>query len=48
MRSSGAASTAEPVVSGFRHEALLYSSDDEFLEQTTRFILDGVARTKPS
>lgn len=29
-------------VSGFRHEALFYSSDDEFLAGTVPFILEGV------
>jgi anti-sigma regulatory factor (Ser/Thr protein kinase) len=30
-------------VRGFRHEALLYAGDDEFLEGVTRFIDDGIA-----
>jgi anti-sigma regulatory factor (Ser/Thr protein kinase) len=31
-------------VRGFRHEAFLYSGDDEFLDGVTRFIGDGIAR----
>jgi anti-sigma regulatory factor (Ser/Thr protein kinase) len=33
-----------PPVRGFRHEAFLYSGDDEFLRGITRFVSDGVAR----
>jgi anti-sigma regulatory factor (Ser/Thr protein kinase) len=31
----------------FRHEALLYAGDDEFLAATVPFITDGVARDEP-
>ncbi len=47
MRSAGiAAASAGPGVSGFRHEALLYSTDDEFIEQTTTFIAQGLAHNE--
>ena len=32
---------------GFRHEALLYSGRDDFLDRTLPFVLDGVARREP-
>ena len=34
-------------MSGFRHEALLYSGRDDFLDRTLPFVLDGVARREP-
>lgn len=33
---------------GFRHEALLYASEDEFLTETTAFIRDGLAAGEPT
>lgn len=33
---------------GFRHEALLYTSEDEYLTETTAFIRDGLAAGEPT
>jgi anti-sigma regulatory factor (Ser/Thr protein kinase) len=41
--SAGLASSA-----GFRHEALLYGGDNDFLEGTLRFLREGVAREEPA
>ena len=39
---------ADPVdTSGFRHEALFYSGDDEFLAGTLPFVREGVALGEP-
>jgi anti-sigma regulatory factor (Ser/Thr protein kinase) len=35
-------------VAAFRHEALLYAGDAEFVEGTARFIRDGVERREPT
>lgn len=41
--------TALPVTAGdpFRHEALLYAGDDEYVARTVPFILDGLRRGEP-
>jgi anti-sigma regulatory factor (Ser/Thr protein kinase) len=39
--------TAEPALSSFRHEALLYSTPSEFVECVSAFASDGVARGEP-
>lgn len=32
----------------FRHEALLYAGEDDFVEHTSRFLLEGVERDEPA
>jgi anti-sigma regulatory factor (Ser/Thr protein kinase) len=33
---------------GFRHEAMLYSGDEDFVERALRFLREGVAREEPA
>ena len=39
---------APPAIDGFRHEALLYSSDDELLEVAVPFLRAGIAAREPT
>jgi len=39
---------AEPVASGFHHEAMLYAGDAEFLAGALRFLRDGWERDEPA
>ncbi|MDQ3293693.1 MAG: MEDS domain-containing protein, partial [Actinomycetota bacterium] len=41
---AGGPSGGRGVATAFRHEALLYAGDDEFVEATVPFIVDGLAR----
>jgi anti-sigma regulatory factor (Ser/Thr protein kinase) len=45
VRASPAA--ASPIQAGFRHEALLYAGSTEFVDQVTRFVVDGLALDQP-
>ena len=36
-----------PIPTGFRHEALLYAGSAEFVDQVTRFVVDGLALDQP-
>jgi anti-sigma regulatory factor (Ser/Thr protein kinase) len=42
-----AASNGRQATEGFRHEALFYATDDEFLDGTTAFIRDALAADEP-
>jgi hypothetical protein len=47
MRSVGAKAGAAWAHDGFRHEALLYAGEDEFVDATAGFVADGVAADEP-
>ncbi len=38
----------QPSISGYRHEALLYAGQDEFLASTASFIRDGITAGEPT
>jgi anti-sigma regulatory factor (Ser/Thr protein kinase) len=38
----------QPSISGYRHEALFYAGQDEFLESTATFIRDGITAGEPT
>jgi len=44
LRAAALALPTEPVTPGFRHEAMRYEGDDEFLTGTLRFLREGLAR----
>src|SRR4051794_39480103 len=39
--------TKEPAAAGFRHEALFYRGEEEFLRRATTFVRDGLAAGAP-
>lgn len=48
LREAAPARAAESVNVGFRHEAMLYAGDDEFLTGTLRVLGEGLARDEPA
>ena len=48
LHSGRPASAAPASAAGFRHEAMLYAGDDDFLEGALRFLREGIARTEPA
>jgi len=48
LRAAAPLRWAEPETAGFRHEAMLYAGDDEFLAGALRFLREGLARGEPA
>lgn len=48
LRAAAPLRLADPVEPGFRHEAMLYAGDEEFLAGALRFLREGLAREEPA